>query len=184
MSLSDSENLVIREILKKPDISLGDITQKMVAERKKEQSKYSGDKRFQKEVDVRSIAKFKSLGLKKINKGLRELADVLRLDYSIQGRTKKERENDKIRVEILAINGILLGYDFRDDREVYIFYSPSEKRFLPWQDHKCSEKCEKECFKIVSLLREERDLDPPGKEVIREQFEKTILEIIEKTRTE
>lgn len=182
MSLSDSENIVIREILKKPDINLEDIKKKMVAERKKEQSKYSGDKRFQKEVDVSSIAKFKSLGLKKLNKGLKELADILRLDYSIQGRTKEERENDKNEINILAKNGILLGYDFRDDRGVYIFYSPSEKRFLPWQDHLCRKECRDECQRILTLLREERDLAPLRKEDIRVQFKSTFTEIIEKNK--
>ena len=83
--LSDSENIVIREIFKNPDITLKKIGS--VLEKAKDRQTRKSDS----EVDVRTVSKFKSVGLKKIKQGLEELADTLRLDRSVQGETKEEQ---------------------------------------------------------------------------------------------
>ncbi|MHA2335584.1 MAG: hypothetical protein ACXAEU_26370, partial [Candidatus Hodarchaeales archaeon] len=131
-------------------------------------------------VDVRSISKYKSVGLKKIRKGLDEHADILRLDYSIQGRTREEREEDKRKEDILRKNGILRGYDFRDDRAVYVFYSTSEQRYFHWPDHLCTLNCEEQCLEDLILIRKEHALSDVDITPLRDQFMKTINEIIER----
>ena len=87
--LSDSENIVIREIFKNPQISLVEIAE--VLEKAKERQTRKSDKK----VDVRTVSKFKSVGLRKIKQGLEDLADVLRLDRSVQGESKEEIELQK-----------------------------------------------------------------------------------------
>ncbi len=180
--LSDSENIVIRELFKKPEANIDEIKDILVKEReesKEWKKRLAKDKRLQKKVDARSISKFKSLALKKIAKALIEFSDNFSLDRSVQGRTKKEREEDERRIKILSRNGILIGYDFRDDRPVYLFYSVKKRAILPWQDHSCHENCQDQCFDILDLIRKEHGLDAPNKDIpIREQFDSSINEII------
>lgn len=172
--LSDSEQIVIREIFTNPKISLEDIA--VILERERKKRKEKEDQRFQKKVDVRTVSKFKSVGLKKIRKGLKELADTSRLDVSIQD----EKEEEKL--EILQRNGILYGHDFRIDRKVYIFYTVEEGYFL-WQEHVCNVKCQDQCDKILDLIRKEHGLDEPNSnDLIREQFKETFDEIVKREK--
>ncbi|MFW9993847.1 MAG: hypothetical protein ACFFD4_17515 [Candidatus Odinarchaeota archaeon] len=174
--LSDYENIVARELFKDPDISLEDIARVLNEEKKLEL-----DSQKIQEYK-RPVSKYKSVCLKKIDRGLEALADVLRLDYSIQGRTKEDREKDKKKEEILRKNGILRGYDFRSDRIVYVFYSTSKQEYSHWPDHVCTEQCEDQCLDDLRLIREEHSLGKPGKDSIRIQFIKTIEEIIERNK--
>jgi hypothetical protein len=174
--LSESENIVIREIFMNPQISLVEIA-KVLEIAEERQTRKSDTK-----VDVRTVSKFKSVGLKKIKQGLEELADTLRLDRSVQGETKEEIEREEMKTELLLKNGILIGHDFRIDREVYLFYTVKDQTTLPWQDHLCNRNCEEECTRILTLVRTDHGLDNPKVQDIRNQFRKTINEIIEKNK--
>lgn len=170
--LSDSEKIVIREVFMNAHGDFDDIAKILKVEREK---KKKIDQRFQEEVDVRTISKFKSVGLKKIRKGLIELAESSRLDRSIQD---KEEE----RVEILQKNGILYGHDFRIDRKVYIFYTLKEG-FILWQEHVCNIKCQNQCEEILNLIRKEHGLDKLlNDKLTREQFEDTFDEIVKREK--
>ncbi len=171
--LSDSENIVIREIFKNPNISLTEIETIL---------KETGDRRARGTLDVRTVSKFKSTGLRKIKEGLEDLADALRLDRSIQGETKDEIEEEKNRAELLLKNGILIGHDFRIDREVYLFYTVNDQTILPWQDHLCNRNCEEDCTRILRIVKTDHGLDEPNTQDIRDQFRRTIEEIIEKNK--
>ncbi|UCE12582.1 MAG: hypothetical protein JSV04_10345 [Candidatus Heimdallarchaeota archaeon] len=167
--LSDSEKIVIREVFMNPHATLDDIATILNKERKK---KWKEDQRFQKNVDVRTISKFKSVGLKKIRRGLEELASTSRLDLSLQNE-QEERE-----LNILQRNGILSGHDFRIDRKVYIFYTVSEGYIL-WQEHVCNVKCQDQCNEILNLIRTEHGLSESSNDKLtREHFEETFEEII------
>ena len=176
--LSESENIVIREIFMNPQISLVEIA-KVLEKAEDRQTRKSDTK-----VDVRTVSKFKSIGLKKIKQGLEDLADTLRLDRSVQGETKEEIEREKTKSELLLRNGILIGHDFRIDREVYLFYTVKDQTTLPWQDHLCNRNCEQECKRILSIVRFDHGLDEPDSDDIRDQFRKTIIEIINKNAEE
>ena len=176
--LSDSENIVIREIFKNPNISLIEIAD--VLEKTKDRQTRKSDTK----VDVRTVSKFKSVGLKKIKQGLEDLADTLRLDRSIQGETKEEIEREEKKAELLLRNGILVGHDFRIDREVYLFYTIQDQTTLPWQDHLCNRNCEEECTRILSIVRTDHGLKKPTTHNIRDQFKRTIDEIIEISKEE
>ena len=172
--LSDSEKIVIREVFMNPRSNFEDIATILKAEREKKKKKT--DQRFQKEVDVRTISKFKSVGLKKIRQGLKELADTSRLDRSIQDKEEEER------LEILQRNGILYGHDFRIDRKVYIFYSLREDYIL-WQEHVCNIKCQDQCDEILNLIRKEHGLDElTNDKLTREKFEDTFDEIVKREK--
>lgn len=175
IKLSDSENIVIREIFKNPQISLMEIAN--VLEKAKDRLTRKSDSK----VDVRTVSKFKSVGLKKIKQGLEELANALRLDRSIQGENKEEIENEKKKTELLSRNGILIGHDFRIDREVHLFFTLDDQTILPWQDHLCNRNCEDDCTRILRIVKAEHGLDEPNTNDIRDQFKKTINEIVEKT---
>ncbi|UCG02828.1 MAG: hypothetical protein JSW11_02330 [Candidatus Heimdallarchaeota archaeon] len=180
--LSDSENVVIRELFKTPKVEIEVIKDVLIKERR-EWERIVEDGRLQKEVDVRSISKFKSLALKKIKKALTEFSDNFRLDRSVQGRTKQEREEDEKKINILLKNGVLIGYDFRDDRPVYLFYNINKRAIIPWQDHSCHENCQEQCFSILTTFRNEHGLDDPNQNIpIRKQFEASIEEIIKKNK--
>ena len=171
--LSDSEQIVIREIFKNPQISLEDIAIILEREREKKEKEKS-DQRFQKKVDVRTVSKFKSVGLKKIRKGLKELADTSRLDVSLQD------DREEAILEILQRNGILYGHDFRIDRKVYIFYTVKAGYFI-WQEHVCNVKCQDQCYEILDLIRKEHGLNEPNRnDLIREQFKETFDEIVKR----
>lgn len=181
--LSDSERVVIREIFQNPHISLDEIAVVLEKEREewiKERERETGkkDKRFRepKEVDIRTISKFKSVGLKKIRKGLIELAETSRLDLSIQDNLEEEN------LELLQKNGILYGHDFRIDRKVYIFYTLKDGYIL-WQEHVCNIKCQDQCKDILNLIREEHELKKSfSDKLTREQFEDTFNEIIRREK--
>jgi len=176
--LSDSEKIVMCEIFRNPDASLVDIAK--VLENSKNRRK-SGTS-----VDVRTVSKFKSVGLKKIRKGLEELSDALRLDRTIQGETKEELERESEKAELLFKNGILIGYDYRIGREVYLFYIGKDQTILPWQDHTCNRNCENECKVILEDITKEHGLGMPNntnkKEKKRNQFKIAIDEIIERSK--
>lgn len=176
--LSDSESIVIREIFKNPHISLIEIAE--VLEKAKDRQTRKSDTK----VDVRTVSKFKSVGLRKIKQGLEDLADALRLDRSVQGETKEEIEREKMKAELLLRNGILIGHDFRIDREVHLFYTVEDQNILPWQDHLCNRNCEEDCTRILRIVNTEHGLDEPNTQDIRGQFRKTIEEIIEKNKEE
>ncbi|MFX0014450.1 MAG: hypothetical protein ACFFBQ_08855 [Promethearchaeota archaeon] len=181
--MSDSERVVIREIFQNPHISLDEIAVVLEKEREewiKERERETGkkDKRFRepKEVDIRTISKFKSVGLKKIRKGLIELAETSRLDLSIQDNLEEEN------LELLQKNGILYGHDFRIDRKVYIFYTLKDGYIL-WQEHVCNIKCQDQCKDILNLIREEHELKKSfSDKLTREQFEDTFNEIIRREK--
>jgi len=173
--LSDSEKIVMREIFRNPDISLVDIAKVL---ENSENRRKSG-----KSVDVRTVSKFKSVGLKKIRKGLEDLSDTLRLDRTIQGETKEELEREREKAELLFKNGILLGYDYRIDREVYLFYIGKDHTILPWQDHLCNRNCENECKVILEDIKKEHGLGMPNtNDDIRNQFKIAIEEIIKRSK--
>lgn len=175
--LSDSEKIVIREIFKNPIISLVEIAK--VLEETEDRRK-SG-----KSVDVRTVSKFKSVGLKKIRKGLEELSDALRLDRTIQGETKEELEKEREKIDLLFRNGILIGYDYRIDREVHLFYLIKEHTIIPWQDHLCNRNCETECKTILESVRTDHDLEIQHDVAdIRNLFKNTIEEIIKRSKEE
>ncbi|MFX1286478.1 MAG: hypothetical protein ACFFB5_22775 [Promethearchaeota archaeon] len=171
--LSDSEKIVIREVFINPHVNFEDIATILKAERERKKKK---DQRFQNEVDVRTISKFKSVGLKKIRQGLEQLADTSRLDRSIQDK------EEEARLEILQRNGILYGHDFRIDRKVYILYS-LEEGFILWQEHVCNIKCQVQCDEILNLIRKEHGLDElTNGKLTREKFEDTFDEIVEREK--
>ncbi|MHA1966963.1 MAG: hypothetical protein ACW964_04090 [Candidatus Hodarchaeales archaeon] len=175
--LSDSEKVVIHEIFKNPKISLVEIAQVLD---ETENRRKSG-----KTVDVRTVSKFKSIGLKKIRKGLEELSDALRLDRTIQGETKEELDQEREKSNLLFRNGILIGYDFRIDREVNLFYLTKDHTILPWQDHLCNRNCETECKSILESVRKDHGLDIPDDVAdIRNLFKITIDEIIKRSKEE
>ncbi len=175
--LSESEKIVIREIFKNPHISLVEIAKILEDAVHRRTSK--------KDVDVRTVSKFKSVGLKKIRKGLEDLAEALRLDRTIQGSTKEELERERNKIDILFRNGILSGYDYRIDREVYLFYIAKDHIILPWQDHLCNRNCENECKAILEDIRNEHGLDMLKKnDDIRNKFKITINEIYKRTLDE
>ncbi|MFX0086219.1 MAG: hypothetical protein ACFFAU_11105 [Candidatus Hodarchaeota archaeon] len=175
--LSDSEKIVIREIFKNPHTSLVDIAKVL--------EDTEGRRASGKNVDVRTVSKFKSIGLKKIRKGLEDLAEALRLDRTIQGDTKEELEREKEKIELLFRNGILNGYDYRIDRDVYLFYIAKDHIILPWQDHLCNRNCENECKAILEDIRNEHGLDMLKKnDSIRNKFKITIDEIYKRTKDE
>ncbi|MFX0210042.1 MAG: hypothetical protein ACFFDT_28940 [Candidatus Hodarchaeota archaeon] len=176
--LSDSENIVIKEIFQNPQSSLVEIAE--VLEKAKDRQTRKSDKK----VDVRTVSKFKSVGLKKIKEGLEDLADTLRLDRSVQGETKEEIEREKAKAELLLRNGILIGHDFRIDREVYLFYTVKDQNILPWQDHLCNRNCEEDCTRILRTVQSDHGLKESTTHEIRGQFKKSIEEIIEKTMDE
>ncbi|MHA2247287.1 MAG: hypothetical protein ACXADY_20240 [Candidatus Hodarchaeales archaeon] len=174
--LSDSENIVIREIFKNPHTSLVEIAE--VLEKAKDRQTRKSDTK----VDVRTVSKFKSVGLRKVKQGLEDLADALRLDRSVQGETKAEIEKEKTKAELLLRNGILIGHDFRIDREVYLFYTVKDQNILPWQDHLCNRNCEDDCTRILKIVKNDHGLDEPNTHDIRDQFNKTIEEIVDKNK--
>ncbi|MFX0125664.1 MAG: hypothetical protein ACFFAE_18720 [Candidatus Hodarchaeota archaeon] len=176
--LSDSENIVIKEIFQNPHISLVEIAE--VLEKAKDRQTRKSDKK----VDVRTVSKFKSVGLRKVKQGLEDLADALRLDRSIQGETKEEIEREKAKAELLLRNGILIGHDFRIDREVFLFYTVKDQTILPWQDHLCNRNCEDDCTRILRIVQSDHGLDEATTHDIRNQFKKTVEEIIEKNKDE
>ncbi|MHA2224195.1 MAG: hypothetical protein ACXAC8_03250 [Candidatus Hodarchaeales archaeon] len=172
--LSDSENIVIREIFKNPKINLEDISTILNEERKKKWEQLEQDGRLQKKVDVRSVSKFKSLALSKIRKNLEELADNFRLDRTPQ---------DQYRYNTLLGNGVLEGHDYRINRAVYLIYMVEDRAILPWQDHTCNVKCREDCNTILNLFRSDHGLDVVTKDVtISDQFRITINEIVEKNK--
>lgn len=175
-ALSPSEKIVIRELFKNPRATFEDIALILSAERERDEI---SDQRFQKEVDVRTISKFKSVGLRKIRQGLKELAETSRLDLSSQN------EEEEARLEILQRNGILYGYDFRIDRKVYLFYSLAEGYIL-WQAHTCNIKCQSQCDEILNLIRTEHGLAHglvlDNDTLTREKFEETFNEIVEREK--
>ena len=81
------------------------------------------------------------------------------MDRTIQGDTKEELEREKEKVDILFRNGILNGYDYRIDRDVYLFYMVNDHIIIPWQDHLCNRNCEIECKTILEDIRNEHGLD-------------------------
>ncbi len=176
--LSDSENIVIREIFKNPHITLNEIAE--VLEKAKDRQTRKSDTN----VDVRTVSKFKSVGLRKIKQGLEDLSDVLRLDRSVQGESKEEIEREKTKAELLLRNGILIGHDFRIDREVHLFYTVKDQNILPWQDHLCNRNCEEDCTRILRIVRTDHGLDKPNTQDVRDQFKKTIEEVIVKNKEE
>ncbi len=169
--LSDSELIVIQELFRNPKAELTDL--KVLLEKAVSRP----TRKEKKEVDVRSVSKFKSVGFKKLRDGLEKLANDFRLDYSLQADTEEEKEREVI----LYRNGILIGHDFRIDRKITFFYSIKEKSIIPWQDHLCNLKCEEECSKILKLIRLEHgltslEIEPP----YRNYFEQTINEITQR----
>ena len=78
----------------------------------------------------------------------------------------------------------LIGHDFRIDREVILFYTVKDQTILPWQDHLCNRNCEEDCTRILKIVRTDHGLDKPNTHEIRDQFKKTIEEIIEKNKEE
>ena len=169
--LSDSELIVIQELFRNPKAELTDL--KVILEKAESRP----TRKEKKEVDVRSVSKFKSVGFKKLREGLEKLADDFRLDYSLQADTDEEKEREAI----LYRNGILNGHDFRMDRKITFFYSIKEQSIIPWQDHLCNLKCETECSKILKIIRSEHGLtsletEPP----YRNYFEQTINEIMQR----
>lgn len=173
--LSDSEKIVVREIFQSPTIGLVEIAKVL---EKTEDRRKSG-----KPVDVRTVSKFKSVGLKKIRKGLEELSDALRLDRTIQGDTKEELDRERERVDLLFRNGVLIGYDYRIDRAVYLFYFTKAHTILPWQDHLCNRNCETECMILLEDIRKDHGLDiPKDIDDVRNLFKSTIEEIIKKSQ--
>ena len=177
--LSDSENIVIKEIFQNPHISLVEIAE--ILEKAKDRQTRKSDKT----VDVRTVSKFKSVGLRKIKQGLEDLADALRLDRSVQGETKEEIEREKEKIELLLRNGILIGHDFRIDRKVYLFYTVNDQTILPWQDHACNRMCEEDCARILRTVQSDHGLEKTSTTYdVRGQFEKTIEEIIERNKDE
>jgi hypothetical protein len=169
--LSDSEIIVIQELFRNPKAELTDL--KVILEKTVSRP----TRTEKKEVDVRSVSKFKSVGFKKLREGLEKLADDFRLDYSLQADTDEEKEKEAI----LQRNGILIGHDFRIDRKITFFYSIKEQSIIPWQDHLCNLKCEGECSKILKQIRLEHELESlDAKAPYRDDFEQTINEIIER----
>jgi len=161
--LSDSEQIVIKELYKDPTISLKDITKTLNTTRE-EWAAAKKDGRFASgTVDVRSVSKFKSIALKKIHKELISLAESKGLDYSKQWDSTPEKEIEEVMTNTLNKEGIFIGYDYRMDTKVYLFYTskglPKDLpgiRELP--AHVCNEKCEKECSSLVNLLLDERGI--------------------------
>ncbi|MHA1236971.1 MAG: hypothetical protein ACTSQ9_04850 [Candidatus Hodarchaeales archaeon] len=169
--LSDSELIVIQELFRNPKAELTDLKELL----EKTVSRPTRTKKGT--VDVRSVSKFKSVGFKKIREGLEKLANDFRLDYSLQADTDEEKEKETI----LYRNGILIGHDFRIDREITFFYSSKEESIIPWQDHLCNVKCEEECSKILKQIRLEHGLESlNAKPPYRDHFELTINEITER----
>lgn len=180
--LSDSEKIVIREYFKDPKISISEIVIILNKERKKwEKIKDNKDKKMKKQVDTRSVSKFKSLALKKIKDSLTDQAHVNRLDLSEQGENKQEKEKFKLDRENLYKMGILEGYDYRNARETYLFYSINQG-LVYWPEHECdNDKCRSRCFSDLNFLREEHGLAASkDNHNIKNQFNDTIIEILEK----
>ncbi len=182
--LTDSENLVLREFFQGTDLK--DIP-KILNEERQTWSRLEKDGRMQKEVDIRSISKFKSLALKKLRKELLTRADESFLDYSPQGITKEERDRSEKDFNLLINHGILRGYDFRDDRFVYLFYSPTKESLLHWQEHSCrNDDCEKDCKDILHQFSKEHginsnDLTQPS---IPKKFDEILKLILLRERNE
>jgi hypothetical protein len=175
--LSEAEKIVIGVIFKDPRISLVNIAKVL------DETEYS--RKSSENADVRTVSKFKSVGLRKIKQGLENLADALRLERSLQGPTKEEREEEKKRNEILLRNGILTGFDFRDDREVYLFFTIKDQAIIPWQAHVCNRKCEEDCLEILEVIRSEHGLNKPSIEQdIKDQYKNTLDEIYTRNITE
>lgn len=169
--LSDSELIVIQELFRNPEADLKDL--KVILEKAVSRP----TRKEKKEVDVRSVSKFKSVGFKKLKEGLKKLADDFRLDYSLQADTDEEKEREAI----LYRNGILVGHDFRTDRKISFFYSIEEQSIIPWQAHLCNFKCEEECSKILKQIRSEHGLESINTTPsYRNSFEQTIDEITQR----
>lgn len=173
--LSDSEKIVMCEIFRNPDASLVDIAK--VLENSENRRKTG------KAVDVRTVSKFKSVGLKKIRKGLEDLSDALRLDRTIQGETKEEEEREREKTELLFKNGILIGYDYRIDREVYLFFIGKDEKILPVSQHLCNFNCEKGCKAIIEDVKKEHGLGLTTKnDNIKNQFKFAIEEVLKRSK--
>ncbi len=86
---------------------------------------------------------------------------------------------------MLFRNGILIGYDYRIDREVHLFYLIKEHTIIPWQDHLCNRNCETECKTILESVRTDHDLEIQYDVAdIRNLFKNTIEEIIKRSKEE
>ena len=184
ISLTDSENLVLREFFQGTDLKN---IPKILNEERQTWSRLEEDGRMQKEVDIRSISKFKSLALKKLRKELITRADESFLDYSPQGITKEERDQSEKDFNLLINHGILRGYDFRDDRFVYLFYSPTKESLLHWQEHSCRNlECVKSCNDILHLFSMEHGINSNKltKESISKNFDEIIQLILLRERNE
>ncbi|MHA1976634.1 MAG: hypothetical protein ACW98F_07810 [Candidatus Hodarchaeales archaeon] len=150
--LSDSELIVIREIFRRPSITLNELAEVL------ENAENRQVRKPNKAVDLRSVSKFKSVGYKKIREGLLKLANDFRLDLSLQADTAEGKKEEEQINEILIRNGILKGFDFRVNAMVYLFINLQEQSILPWQAHQCRPLCETDCTNILETLRSEHGL--------------------------
>jgi hypothetical protein len=189
--LSMSERVVIREYFKNPSVSLKFIAEILQDER---DDWDKSDKRIQNDVDVRSISKFKSIGLKKIRKGMKDLATSLGLDLTVQTTPKISGEGAKgvTRIQIYDLTpddvkilekwgGIIVGFDFRIDALAYLIYTV-ENGFVVWYEHNCTDQCETNCSDIFQLIQYERGFTDIKKRINLENFRFTIKEIAKKLK--
>lgn len=164
--LSESEKTVISAYFKNPKISLENILELLEQTRQEvleDVDERIRDRRFKKKVDVRSISKFKSLGLKKIHKGLNMQANLLNLDKTIQPLDNDIENLSKRDFEILNKNlGILIGFDYRLNTQVYVIYT-IKKGYFVWYEHECNERCKEQCYELFNLLKTEHSIILPDK---------------------
>lgn len=154
--LSESEKTVIEAYFKDPKINLEEILQQLENSRKNEENVM--DRRFKAKIDVRSISKFKSLGLKKIRKSLDLQAKLLNLDKTVQPFDKEIDHLSEKDSEILKNNlGVLTGFDYRLNTQVYIIYTV-EKGIFVWYEHHCNDRCMKQCNELLELLKSEHNI--------------------------
>ncbi|PWI46505.1 hypothetical protein CEE45_16530 [Candidatus Heimdallarchaeota archaeon B3_Heim] len=171
--LSDSEKIVIREIFRRPSITLNELAEVL------ENAENRQVRKPNKAVDLRSVSKFKSIGYKKIREGLLKLATDFRLDLSLQEDTAEGKKEEEQVNEILLRNGILKGFDFRVNAMVYLLFILKEQSILPWQAHHCRPQCETECKNILDSFRGEHGLPSPNIQLeVLDLIEITIKEII------
>ena len=164
--LSESEKTVISAYFRDPRISLENILDLLEQTRQKvfnDADERIRDKRFKKKVDVRSISKFKSLGLKKILKGLNMQSNLLNLDKTIQPLDNDIENLSQRDIEILKKNlGILIGFDYRLNTQVYVIYT-IKKGYFVWYEHECNERCKKQCYELLNLLKIEHGISLSNK---------------------